>query len=427
LEEDIRSDLTQFAKEEFDRLSMEAQARGDEKLGTVRKVTVTVVGNAIQALRSLVRVSADSDPPFWIGGDGPVPADTLLVAKNGLISILTFVKGNRDILPLTPQLFTTTALDYDIDPEAKSPEAWIAFLHQLCPTDPESIDTLQEVFGYYLFADTRMQKIVLIVGPTRSGKGTIARVIAGVVGKDNVAGPTLAGLASQFGLSALLGKNVAIISDARLSNRADQGVIVERLLSISGEDMITVDRKFMTPLTCKLTTKLMILNNELPPFAEASGALANRMILLRLTESFLGKEDRNLTDKLLAERSSILLWAIQGWKRLYDRGHFIQPASGKELLQELEDLTSPVGAFVKECCQLGPGFQVRRQELFKAYQGWAKANGRNYIDHIATFAKNLRAVLPALGSAQKTDSGKKVRYYTGIALSGDGLFYSTTA
>ena len=45
------------------------------------------------------------------------------------------------------------------------------------------------------------------------------------------------------------------------------------------------------------------------------------MILLRQTKSFYGKEDPGLTDKLLAELPSILLWAIQGWQRLRERGH----------------------------------------------------------------------------------------------------------
>jgi putative DNA primase/helicase len=50
-------------------------------------------------------------------------------------------------------------------------------------------------------------------------------------------------------------------------------------------------------VTTKLPTRLMILSNELPKIYDPSGALANRMIILRLTRSFLGKEDPKLTDK----------------------------------------------------------------------------------------------------------------------------------
>ena len=74
-------------------------------------------------------------------------------------------------------------------------------------------------FGYYLLPDTAQQKIGLIVGPKRSGKGTIGRVLTGVLGRANVCGPTRASLGTNFGLWPLLHKQLAIISDARLSGR----------------------------------------------------------------------------------------------------------------------------------------------------------------------------------------------------------------
>ena len=42
----------------------------------------------------------------------------------------------------------------------------------------------------------------------------------------------------------------------------------------------------------------------------------SRMVLLRMTRSFYGREDHGLTEKLLAKREGILLWAIEGWRRL---------------------------------------------------------------------------------------------------------------
>lgn len=97
--------------------------------------------------------------------------------------------------------------------------------------------------GYVLSGETRQQKIFMLVGPPRSGKGTIGRVLTGLLGAHNVAAPTLAGITQNFGLQGLIGKPLALISDARLSNKADGTVAVERLLSVSGEDAITVDRR----------------------------------------------------------------------------------------------------------------------------------------------------------------------------------------
>ena len=201
-------------------------------------------------------------------------------------------------------------------PREPEPSQWLDFLDQLWPGDPESIATLQEIFGYCLTPDTRQQKAFLSGRPKRSGKGTIGRVLTRLIGERNCVAPTLAGLGTNFGLAPLIGKRLAIISDARLSGRADQHAIAERLLSITGEDALTIDRKYASAWTGQVGSRFLILSNELPRLADVSGALAGRFILLSLTESFYGREDPGLTDKLLSELPGILNWAIAGWARL---------------------------------------------------------------------------------------------------------------
>ena len=172
------------------------------------------------------------------------------------------------------------------------------FLASVWPDDPESIEAMQEWFGYCLLTDTRQQKIALLIGPPRSGRGTIARLMSALIGPENVAGPRLSALATNFGLEPLVGKPLATIGDARLSGRTDTGIIVEALLSISGEDTITIDRKHKAPWTGKLPTRLMLLSNELPRLPDQSGALASRFLVWRFTRSFLRNEDLGLDARL---------------------------------------------------------------------------------------------------------------------------------
>ena len=195
-------------------------------------------------------------------------------------------------------------------------------------------------------------------------------------------GPT-----SDYG--RLLGKSLAIISDARIGGRTDSQIVVERLLSISGEDALTIDRKNLEPVTCKLPTRMMILSNELPRLGDSSGALAGRMILLRLRESFYGREDHGLTEKLLKELPGILNWAIAGWIRLRQRGRFVQPESAAELLGELHDISSPIGEFIRDCCVAGPAYHVRCDDLYKSYLDWCKEKGREHPGDSTGFGRNV--------------------------------------
>ncbi len=340
----------------------------------------------------------------------------MLAARNGLVHLPSFVDGKECCRPHTPLFFSPTVLDFDFNADAPEPVGWLKFLRKLWDTEADCISLLQEWFGYCLLPDTRQQKMLSLVGPPRSGKGTIARVLHGLIGMRNTAGPTLASLGTTFGLWPLLGKSIAIISDARLSARSDTAVVVERLLSISGEDAQTIDRKYLTPVTCKLPTRFVILTNELPRLNDASGARASRMLMLPMTTSWLGKEDTTLTDRLLAELPGILLWAVEGWKRLRDRGHFVQAEAGRTLVQALEELTSPMLAFVRERCEVGPCCNISVAELYSAWCRWCDDKGRKECGTEQTFGRDLHAAAPTVKVRQCCENGWRYRLYEGIQL-----------
>ncbi len=317
-----------------------------------------------------ILVADRRDAPCWLSEGDDLDPTRLVSCRNGLLDLST-----RTLHPSTPELFSTHALPFDYDPQADDPVAWERFLEELWGNDIQAYRALQQWFGYCVCGDTRKHKIMLIVGPPRSGKGTIGRILTALLGSVNVAGPSLSSLALNFGLQPLLGKPLAIISDARLSGRADQAAVIERLLSISGEDLVPVDRKHKPPLSVKMPTRLMLLTNELPRLLDPSGATASRFIVLTLTESWLGREDDELTDKLLVELPGLLNWSLDGWDQLQESGRFTTPSSSDDMLRELQDLGSPVKAFVRDCCEVGPGCEVSFDDLYQAWKGSRRVQG----------------------------------------------------
>lgn len=372
------------------------------------------VDNILDALKAEVFQPATTPVPCVLNGAELPPVDELLACPNGVLHIPA---GN--VLPATPNLFTFNAIDFDYRIDAPKPTVWLSFLDQLWGDDPESIMCFQEILGYLLLPDTRFQKIFMLVGPPRSGKGTLAHVTTAVVGENNVCSPTLASFGSNFGLSAFIGKSLAIVPDARLSGKNDQSAIAERLLSISGEDSLLIDRKNKELVTMRLATRIMILTNETPMLADSSGALASRFIVLATTTSFLGREDLLLKSKLQPELSGILLWALEGRERLYERGHFFQPASGKETMRELESLASPISVFVDECCMLGEMYTVPVPTLFEAWRNWCDANGR-HPGSSTSFGRQLRSYAMRVTVDQRGTGASRWREYRGIMLSAVG-------
>jgi putative DNA primase/helicase len=79
-------------------------------------------------------------------------------------------------------------------------------------------------------------------------------------------------LVQNVGLAPPIGKMLALIPDARTPG-AGQRTIVEWLLSITGEDSLTIDRKNKDPVTLTLRSRILLLSNEELQLGDASGAL----------------------------------------------------------------------------------------------------------------------------------------------------------
>jgi putative DNA primase/helicase len=368
------------------------------------------VADLMEATAMIVLLPATVDAPAWLTAAPGTPQGPMVACANGLLHV-----GTRELHPLDPQFFNLVSVPFACDQAAPEPKRWLKFLESAWPDDAASIEVLQEFFGYVLSGRTDLHKILLIIGPTRSGKGTIARTLTQLIGKANVAGPTLASLTTNFGLAPLLGKPLALVSDARLGGRENHQV-VERLLTISGEDTIDVDRKYREPWTGRLPTRFLILSNELPNFGDASGTIAHRFLVLTMDRSWLGQENFDLERELAEELPGILNWALEGLVRLVGRGRFAEPKSSIEAVTAMEDLASPMSAFVRERCDKGPARQVPVDELFTAWRSWCEENGRDKPGTKQVFGRNLQATQPQVRMARPRDGDTRQRVYTGLAL-----------
>jgi putative DNA primase/helicase len=252
-------------------------------------------------------------------------------------------------------------------------------------------------------------------GARGSGKGTIGRFLTALIGPDNVDAPTFKSMAGEFGLQPLIDKRLAIIADARLGPKTDVHALAERLLAISGEDRQSINRKNRTFWNGHLHVLFLIFANEIPRFADASGALASRFVMLMLSESFYGREDLTLTTKLLTELPGILNWALRGLDRLTKRGYFELPQSSRDALRTLEDLASPVNAFVRDWCVVHASEWFNVKGLFAAWTQWCELEGHRAGSQIV-FGRNLKSAHPQI--RYRGRGGE--RCYVGIGLSTDG-------
>ena len=377
--------------------------------------TPASVTGALDATKALIHLPnhANTKPPVWLEAyaDNKPEAHKLISLANGLFHLEESV-----LLPHSLGFFTQNSLPFEYDPNATCP-TWEKFLQDVWGHDVESIEALQEMFGYIISGDTRQQKFFNIIGPRRSGKGTINKVLVDILGQHNTVAPELGELCDTFGLQPWLGKLLASFTDARAPER-NRGAIVSQLLRIVGGDTVTVNRKNKEAWNGYLPTRIVIYSNEVLQLTENSNALTGRMIVFKMTKSFYGNEDTELSDKLKKELSGIFNWAMVGLRRRLERGgRFVQPKSGIELLETMEELSNPIGTFVEDTLVFAPDNSVDKDALFACFKHWATRKNLPYGTDLAFKRRFLAATQDrAITSDVVRIGGERQHLYRGVGL-----------
>lgn len=408
---DVSDHVTATIKREFDAA---AQRSGQAP----RKVKSNLVKDTIGALRSL-SLMPPQPAPFWIG-DAPFgwDANDMMAFGNCLLNLPSWLVGaSIDRIKPTPLYFDTHKLAFDYMPDAPEPKRWLQFLRELWD-DQESADLLHEWGGYVCSSDMSRQKMMMLIGEPRGGKGTICWVLSQMVG-GKIAAPKLQTLSTRFGLQPLLGKRVAICSDARNLKGVSLDGVCEVLKAITGQDAVEVDVKKESAVTAQLPIKFIIQSNYKLAIPDTSSALQARQLFLRFDKSFVGREDERLKDKLRPELPAIANLFLAGLRRLTERGKFTEPAASRELAKQIRHIGNPILGYVESRCTIDDKLATPATALYDDWQRWAEDMDAEPMSRNA-FGEQLLATFRNLSKTQNVGgrkvTGKRPMCFVGIGL-----------
>ena len=349
--------------------------------------------------------------------------------------------------------FNHNAMPYDLpidelkkamgadDPDAALQEV----AGRLCPTwletigdhandDVQWLDCIQQVFGYLKTPGNWLKKIILLHGHPNSGKGTITDVIQAVLGPGNFESTRLNILAGRWGTSQIEHCLAVILPDAHLGRWVDGVDAVEIMKSVSGGDHVPVERKNDPTIRSVLIPgKFVISVNEMLGLKDSSQALAKRMVILNFTNVYEGKNvDKTRKARCCAEAPGIAIWALAGLRNLcaggLEHAEFTLPLSSREAIEGFKRDSSPVTAFLDDCCSssdgsgwlAGPEHSVTCSTMFGAWAQWCDDQNQ-YVGNAQQLGRQLNSVVPQLETKQGTDAaGNRVRRYIGIGLNIQG-------
>jgi P4 family phage/plasmid primase-like protien len=320
----------------------------------------------------------------------------ILVCKNGVLRVST-----GELAEHRPGHYATSAVPYEYDPNAR-PVIWDYFLRN---TVPVAANFLQEFAGYALTTEMTHELAVWLFGPPGSGKSTFIAGLAAMLG--HRAG--ILGLAdlerSRFTLADLPGKTLVVASEQPSSYLASTNTLNA---IISGEP-IQVERKYRDPFTVIPRAKVCWAMNELPRVADANSGLFRRVKVVTFPALAEIERDPKIKRAIETEGAGILNWALEGLRRLKERGHFEVPAGVEDTTKQFRENNDVPALFVEDRCIQGADLKVQASQLYDEYKDWCIDNG-----HRPQSSTRVADDWARLGFEKTASNGR--RFYRGVAL-----------
>lgn len=366
----------------------------------VRSEAAAKIGAMISLAQSEAKVSlraADLDVDPWA-----------LNAANGTLDL-----RSGELRPHRRDDLITMITPISYDPAATCP-TFLAFLDRVLGGDAALVAFMRRAIGYSLTGLTTEQKLLLLYGTGANGKSTLLEALRALLGDYARHADFTTFLASR---GDSVRNDIARLRGARLvtatemeSGRALAEVAVKQ---VTGGDTITARKLYAEFFEFKPRFKLFLAANHKPAIRGTDHAIWRRICLVPFKVTIPpAEQDPQLGEKLLAELTGILAWAVQGCLEWQVHGLDV-PATVLAATENYREEMDVIGDFLEERCALEDGATVTTRELYSAYEEWAKNAGEKPI---ARNAFGMRLAERGFERTRTSPRAARQRAWRGIRL-----------
>ncbi len=257
-------------------------------------------------------------------------------------------------------------------------------------SDQELINLVQEMFGYALLDNNKAETAFFLYGSGANGKSVLLAILRSLFPPHLVSSSSLESLTTnRFRLASLVGKKINIVNEEE--SKYLKSDVFKNL--VTGEP-ITCERKFEKEFEVVPIIKLIFATNSIPSFDGVDKAIRRRIKIIPFNASFEGQaRNPHLIDELKAENPSILLWALEGAKRLIDNNYVFSKSSlANESMGEFESSQSSAIEFFVESYEItsNPDDMLKKADIYKDYRDWTLQAGRTGIKSKMVFFTDIK-------------------------------------
>jgi putative DNA primase/helicase len=333
----------------------------------------------------------------------------LIAVNNGLFDYRT-----KELRPFNPDYVFLSKARVDYDRNALSPgiqtpdgdtwevEEWMKTLSD----DDEIVDLLWQILGAIVRPHVRWNKSAWFYSVQgNNGKGTLVELMRNLVGTASYASIPISDFGKDFLLEPLTRASAILVDEN------DVGTFIDRaanLKAIITNDVISINRKYKTPIAYQFWGFMVQCLNEFPRIKDKSESFYRRQLFVPFTKSFTGAEKRYIKDDYVA-RDEVLKYVL---KRVLHMDYHVlsEPEATRLVLEEYKGFNDPVRSFWEEFEEAFTWDLLPFSFLYDLYKAWfAKTNpsgspiGRN------VFASDLFGIIQKSPRWYCDDKTKNIR------------------
>lgn len=294
----------------------------------------------------------------------------LLSCQNGTINLKT-----GELSPHSRKDYISKISPCEFISESK-PEAFLHFLNKIFNDDIEMINYMQKVLGYFLTGWTKEQCFFIAYGAGANGKSTLTDLVSKIIPEQTVtisAGALMDskknGTASPE-LANTKGARLVLAAESNDTDNFDEAKIKQ----MTGGDKIYARLLYSQGFEFTPTFKIWLSTNHKPRINGSDNGIWRRIHLVPFSVIIPEQEqDRELAQKLEAEKNAIFSWMVEGARKLLAEG-LQKPAAVEEALREYRSNMDALHDFLTDWTECDAKSRVQSSVLYESYVEYCKLN-----------------------------------------------------
>lgn len=321
--------------------------------------------------------------------------ESIINFKNGILKISD---GSLKLLPHSHEYLSTIQIPCDwIDKKILTP-VFDKYMKTLTNGDKDVENLLLEFMGAVIsnVKGYRMKKALFMVGPGDTGKSQLKALCEKLIGPENYSGCELSDLEERFGTSDLYCKRLIGSADA-------SGMKVKEFKTfkkLTGGDTIRAEFKGLKAFNFTFNGLMWLCMNVLPKFGGDNGPWVYERIMIVSCNNVIpkNKQDKQLLEKMYAEKEGIIAKAVKALLKVIENGYrFDEPKSVTEMREKYMNDNNTVVTFFDECMCARAENQsfddCTTGKIYKAYKVWCRNNYPGFSETERDFRSKIAKII----------------------------------